>query len=58
MNANPDLSPGAGLARMARAADLDYTDLVRRIAAHALANPRRGMADEMWELTQRLSGVS
>jgi D-alanine-D-alanine ligase len=58
VNANPDLSPGAGLARMARAVDLDYGDLVRLIARHAMACPRPGAADEMWALAQRLSGVS
>ena len=58
VNANPDLSPGAGLSRMARTAGLDYGDLVRLIAAHAMASPRPGAADEMWALAQRLSGVS
>jgi D-alanine-D-alanine ligase len=60
VNANPDLSPGAGLARMARVAGLEYPDLVRRIASQVMAGPRGSffVDDEMWALTQRLSGVS
>ena len=59
INANPDLSPGAGLARMARAAGMDFPDLVRRIADQALIDRRNVVADEeLWALSQRLSGVS
>jgi D-alanine-D-alanine ligase len=36
VNPNPDLTDEAGLARMARAADWDYPELVRRIAEVAL----------------------
>ncbi len=42
VNANPDLAPDAGLARMAGAAGLDHATLVRRICALALAE--RGSA--------------
>jgi D-alanine-D-alanine ligase len=60
VNANPDFSPNAGLARMARAIDMDFPALVRYVAELALT-PRRGVAvpdADLWALTQRLSGVS
>ena len=60
MNANPDFSPTAGLARMARAANMDFPALVRHVAELALT-ARRGIAAldaDLWALTQRLSGVS
>ena len=60
VNANPDFSPTAGLARMARAANMDFPALVRHVAELALT-ARRGIAAldaDLWALTQRLSGVS
>ena len=59
VNANPDLSPTAGLARMARAAEMDFATLVRRIADRALSAPRSipVLDAQLWALTQRLSGV-
>ncbi len=56
VNANPDISPSAGLARMARTAGIDYAALVRLVCDHALDRPRISAADR-WSLTQRLSGL-
>ena len=56
VNVNPDISPNAGLARMAGVATIGYTDLIRRICDHALA--RRGENyTERWVKTLRLSGM-
>jgi D-alanine-D-alanine ligase len=57
VNANPDVSPGAGLANMALAAGIDYPALVRLIAAHALV-VRSDLKPDDWTLAQQLSGVS
>ena len=58
VNANPDVSPDAGLARMARVAGIEYGALVRRMCEIGLQRARRaeGTADK-WALAQRLSGV-
>jgi D-alanine-D-alanine ligase len=56
VNANPDIAPDAGLARMARVAGLDYGAMIRGICERA--RQRRGAPGaEPWALTQRLSGV-
>ena len=58
VNANPDISPDAGLARMARVAGIEYGPLVRRICELALQRARDGAGTaERWALAQRLSGV-
>jgi len=56
MNANPDIAPDAGLARMARVAGMDYPALVRAVCDLALA-PARHPGDGHWPLAQQLSGV-
>ncbi|MEJ7810992.1 MAG: hypothetical protein WKG32_11335 [Gemmatimonadaceae bacterium] len=56
VNANPDIAPDAGLARMARAAGIDYGALIRGICERALAG-REAPAADLWVLAQRLSGV-
>jgi D-alanine-D-alanine ligase len=57
VNANPDVSPTAGLARMALTAGIDYPALVRLIATQALAVQDAVRPDD-WTLTQQLSGVA
>jgi D-alanine-D-alanine ligase len=57
VNANPDISPHAGLARMARVAGLDYAALVRRVCESA-AQRGESLPADRWALTQRLSGVA
>jgi D-alanine-D-alanine ligase len=56
MNANPDISPTAGLARMAGVSTIGYTALIRRICDLALNKPSENVA-ERWLRTLRLSGV-
>jgi D-alanine-D-alanine ligase len=58
VNANPDIAPDAGLARMARVAGLEYGALVRRVCELGLQRSRSGVTTaEHWGLAQRLSGV-
>ncbi|HEU4640968.1 MAG TPA: hypothetical protein VFS44_00845 [Gemmatimonadaceae bacterium] len=56
VNANPDIAPDAGLARMAREAGMDYGALIRAACELALAT-RESQGAERWALAQRLSGV-
>jgi len=59
VNANPDISPDAGLARMARVAGIEYGPLVRRICELALQRARLTvMTQERWALAKELSGVA
>ncbi len=57
VNPNPDLSRGAGLARMAGVAGLDYSALVRRVCELAIAEPALNAA-ELWPRSLLLSGTS
>jgi hypothetical protein len=58
VNANPDIAPDAGLARMARVAGIEYGALVRQICELGLQRSREGVTTaERWALAQRLSGV-
>jgi D-alanine-D-alanine ligase len=58
VNANPDIAPDAGLARMARVAGIDYAALVRGVCELALERNRvEVFSDERWSLAQRLSGT-
>lgn len=58
VNANPDIAPDAGLARMARVAGFEYGALVRRICELGLQRSHGGVTTaEHWALAQRLSGV-
>ncbi|HEY3113079.1 MAG TPA: hypothetical protein VGJ62_05285 [Gemmatimonadaceae bacterium] len=56
VNVNPDISPTAGLARMAGVATLGYGDLIRKICNHALAK-RGSNYTERFVKTLRLSGL-
>jgi hypothetical protein len=57
VNANPDIAPDAGLARMARVAGTEYGALIRNICELALARSRQLPNPDDWALAQRLSGV-
>ena len=57
VNPNPDISPTAGLARMAGVAGMDYTALVRTICEIALEHPAVNAA-ELWPRALLLSGTS
>ena len=57
VNANPDIAPDAGLARMAKVVGIDYPALIRNICELGLGRLRETATTEDWLLAQRLSGV-
>ena len=56
VNANPDIAPDAGLARMACAAGMDYPALISAVC-EAGARRQRQLEENRWALSARLSGV-
>ncbi|HKW49379.1 MAG TPA: hypothetical protein VJN70_18135 [Gemmatimonadaceae bacterium] len=59
VNANPDIAPDAGLARMAAVAGIEYSALVRSMCQVALERDRERLSvEDEWALAQRLSGVA
>ncbi len=56
VNANPDISPDAGLARMAGVAGMDYNALIARICDRALA-AKTDNAGERWAKALKMSGL-
>ena len=56
VNANPDISPGAGLARVAGVATVGYSQLIRKVCDYALARKHDDHA-ERWIKTLGLSGL-
>jgi hypothetical protein len=58
VNANPDIAPDAGLARMALVAGIEYPSLIRTICELALARNRVLPPADEWVLAQKLSGVA
>src|SRR5205823_9722697 len=58
VNANPDIAPDAGLARMARVAGIEYGALIRQICELALRRSRDvDTTAARWALAQSLSGI-
>lgn len=58
VNANPDIAPDAGLARMARVAGVDYSALIRTICELGVARRREQLLQpDGWALAQQLSGM-
>jgi D-alanine-D-alanine ligase len=58
VNANPDIAPDAGLARMARVTGIEYPALIRNICELALAKSRETLPANDWDRAQSLSGVA
>jgi D-alanine-D-alanine ligase len=57
VNANPDIAPDAGLARMAGVAGMPYSALIRDICQEGLSRKFEKAEPASWALAQRLSGV-
>jgi D-alanine-D-alanine ligase len=57
VNANPDIAPDAGLARMSRVLGIEYPALIRNICELGLTRSRETIPPNEWLLAQRLSGV-
>jgi D-alanine-D-alanine ligase len=58
VNANPDIAPDAGLARMARTVGIDYAQMIRTLCSEAIAaTPGMDVANA-WALAERLSGAA
>lgn len=57
VNANPDIAPDAGLARMAGVAGMPYSALIRDICEQGLNRKVEKAEPAGWALAQRLSGV-
>lgn len=58
VNANPDIAPDAGLARMARVAGIEYATLVRTISELGITRRReQQLQPDGWALAQLLSGM-
>lgn len=57
VNANPDIAPDAGLARMGRVAGMDYASIIHAICERALERARGGPELERWAIAERLSGM-
>jgi hypothetical protein len=57
VNANPDIAPDAGMARMAGVAGMPYSALIRDICQLGLARKVEKFEPEGWAAAQRLSGV-
>lgn len=58
VNANPDIAPDAGLARMARVAGTDYAALIHRVCEEAMTRERPLPSAVRWALSERLSGMA
>jgi D-alanine-D-alanine ligase len=58
VNANPDIAPDAGLARMAGVSGMLYPALIRDICEQGLARKFEVAEPAGWALAQRLSGVT